>query len=46
MAGTGKAHLRDGDRVLSVEDLTVEFNVVGRFVVGLQRVDLSVASCV
>ncbi len=25
MAGTGKAHLRDGDKVLSVEDLTVEF---------------------
>jgi peptide/nickel transport system ATP-binding protein len=29
MAGTGKAHLRDGDRVLSIEDLTVEFNVGG-----------------
>ena len=28
MAGTGKAHMRpDGDRVLVVEDLTVEFNV-------------------
>jgi peptide/nickel transport system ATP-binding protein len=27
MAGTGKAHLRDGDRVLSIEDLTVEFKV-------------------
>ncbi|MFT7502650.1 MAG: peptide/nickel transport system ATP-binding protein [Ilumatobacter sp.] len=27
MAGTGKAHLREGDKVLSVEDLTVEFNV-------------------
>ena len=28
MAGTGKAHLRpEGDRVLVVEDLTVEFNV-------------------
>jgi peptide/nickel transport system ATP-binding protein len=28
MAGTGKAHLRpDGDRVLKVEDLTVEFNL-------------------
>ena len=23
MAGTGKAHLRDGDRVLSIEDLVV-----------------------
>ncbi len=29
MAGTGKAHLRDGDRVLSIEDLTVEFKVGG-----------------
>jgi peptide/nickel transport system ATP-binding protein len=29
MAGTGKAHLRDGDRVLRIEDLTVEFNVGG-----------------
>lgn len=27
MAGTGKAHLRDGDRVLSIEDLVVEFKV-------------------
>ncbi len=28
MAGTGKAHMRpDGDRVLVVEDLTVEFNL-------------------
>ena len=28
MAGTGKAHLRpEGDRVLKVEDLTVEFNL-------------------
>lgn len=27
MAGTGHAHLRDGDRVLTVEDLVVEFNV-------------------
>ncbi|NND75554.1 MAG: ABC transporter ATP-binding protein [Ilumatobacter sp.] len=27
MAGTGKAHLRDGDRVLTVEDLVVEFKV-------------------
>ncbi len=27
MAGTGKAHLRDGDKVLSIEDLTVEFKV-------------------
>ncbi len=27
MAGTGKAHLRDGDKVLSVEDLVVEFKV-------------------
>jgi peptide/nickel transport system ATP-binding protein len=27
MAGTGKAHLREGDKVLSVEDLIVEFNV-------------------
>lgn len=27
MAGTGKAHLRDGDTVLSIEDLTVEFKV-------------------
>ena len=25
MAGTGKAHLRDGDNVLRVEDLVVEF---------------------
>ena len=29
MAGTGKAHLRDGDRVLSIEDLVVEFKVKG-----------------
>jgi peptide/nickel transport system ATP-binding protein len=27
MAGTGHAHLRDGDKVLSVEDLVVEFKV-------------------
>ncbi len=27
MAGTGKAHLRDGDTVLKVEDLVVEFKV-------------------
>jgi len=27
MAGTGKAHLRYGDRVLSIEDLVVEFKV-------------------
>jgi peptide/nickel transport system ATP-binding protein len=27
MAGTGKAHLREGDKDLSVEDLIVEFNV-------------------
>jgi len=27
MAGTGHAHLRDGDRVLAVEDLVVEFKV-------------------
>ena len=27
MAGTGKAHLRDGDKVLSIEDLIVEFKV-------------------
>lgn len=27
MAGTGKAHLRDGDRVLSIEDLVVEFKL-------------------
>jgi len=27
MAGTGKAHLRDGDNVLRVEDLVVEFKV-------------------
>jgi len=27
MAGTGKAHLRDGDKVLSIEDLVVEFKV-------------------
>lgn len=27
MAGTGHAHLRDGDRVLSVKDLVVEFGV-------------------
>ena len=27
MAGTGKAHLRDGDIVLRVEDLVVEFPV-------------------
>ena len=27
MAGTGKAHLRDGDTVLTVEDLVVEFKV-------------------
>ena len=25
MAGTGNAHLRDGDAVLRVEDLVVEF---------------------
>ena len=25
MAGTGKAHLREGDNVLRVEDLVVEF---------------------
>jgi peptide/nickel transport system ATP-binding protein len=27
MAGSGKAHLRDGDKVLSIEDLVVEFKV-------------------
>jgi peptide/nickel transport system ATP-binding protein len=27
MAGTGKAHLRDGDKVLSIEDLVVDFKV-------------------
>ena len=27
MAGTGKAHLREGDKVLSIEDLVVEFKV-------------------
>ena len=27
MAGTGKAHLRDGDQVLRIEDLVVEFKV-------------------
>ncbi len=27
MAGTGKAHLRDGDAVLTVEDLVVEFPI-------------------
>lgn len=27
MAGSGKAHLRDGDKVLSIEDLNVEFKV-------------------
>ena len=28
MAGSGKAHMRpDGDRILTVEDLTVEFKV-------------------
>ena len=27
MAGTGHAHLREGDKVLSVEDLVVEFHV-------------------
>src|SRR4029450_12164645 len=27
MAGTGKAHLRDGDVVLRVEDLVVEFPI-------------------
>jgi peptide/nickel transport system ATP-binding protein len=27
MAGTGQAHLRDGDKVISVEDLVVEFDV-------------------
>ena len=27
MAGTGHAHLRDGDKVISVEDLVVEFDV-------------------
>ena len=27
MAGTGKAHLRDGDAVLRVEDLVVEFPI-------------------
>ncbi|MFT4774451.1 MAG: peptide/nickel transport system ATP-binding protein [Candidatus Azotimanducaceae bacterium] len=27
MAGTGKAHMRDGDKVLSIEDLVVEFKV-------------------
>ena len=27
MAGTGKAHLRDGDNVLRVEDLVVEFQI-------------------
>jgi peptide/nickel transport system ATP-binding protein len=27
MAGTGKAHLRDGDKVLNIEDLVVEFKV-------------------
>ena len=27
MAGTGKAHLRNGDKVLSIEDLVVEFKV-------------------
>ena len=29
MAGSGKAHLRNGDSLLSVEDLTVEFPVGG-----------------
>ena len=33
MAGTGQAHLRDGDRVLSVEDLVVEFKVGGHHTV-------------
>jgi len=27
MAGTGKAHLRDGDKVLTIQDLVVEFKV-------------------
>ena len=28
MAGSGKAHMRpDGDRILEVNDLTVEFNL-------------------
>ncbi len=27
MAGTGHAHLRDGDKVIDVQDLVVEFNV-------------------
>ncbi len=33
MAGTGKAHLRDGDAVLRVEDLVVEFPIGRRGVV-------------
>jgi peptide/nickel transport system ATP-binding protein len=33
MAGTGKAHLRDGDAVLRVEDLVVEFPIGRRGIV-------------
>ena len=46
MAGTGKAHLRaDGDVVLRVEDLVVEFPVGRTGLEGQRRVAASASTC-
>jgi peptide/nickel transport system ATP-binding protein len=42
MAGTGTAHLRDGDSVLRIEDLVVEFKVAGGSVKAVSGISLDV----
>lgn len=42
MAGTGHAHLREGDNVLRVEDLVVEFRVSGGTVKAVSGISLDV----
>lgn len=42
MAGTGKAHLRDGDNVLRIEDLVVEFKTSGGTVKAVSGISFDV----
>jgi peptide/nickel transport system ATP-binding protein len=42
VAGTGHAHLRDGDNVLRVDDLVVEFRVDGGFVKAVSGISFDV----
>jgi peptide/nickel transport system ATP-binding protein len=42
MAGSGKAHLRDGDNVLRIEDLVVEFKTAGGTVKAVSGISFDV----